>query len=89
MSPQLRKRKDKKEPDRILIAGKPDYEQCDNKVVSARYSLLTFLPVVRKSYSEYEMNEWICSFSNTIFLILSVFYHLRLLQFFVLVWLLT
>ena len=52
MAPQQtsnnKKNKVKKvEPDRILIAGKPDYEQCDNKVVSARYSLLTFLPVVR------------------------------------------
>lgn len=43
----LSKKKDKKEPDRVLIAGKPDYERCDNKVVSARYTPLTFLPVVR------------------------------------------
>ena len=49
MAPQSRKKKDKKEPDRVLVAGQPDYEQCDNKVISARYSLLTFLPVVRKS----------------------------------------
>ena len=59
MSLKQRKKKDKKEPDRILIAGKPDYERCDNKVVSARYSLLTFLPVVRKSYNA---NEWIVFF---------------------------
>ena len=43
----LSKKKNKKEPDRVLIAGKPDYERCDNKVVSARYTPLTFLPVVR------------------------------------------
>lgn len=37
----------KKEPDRVLIPGKPDFEQCDNRVISARYSALTFVPVVR------------------------------------------
>lgn len=47
MAPKSKKKKDKKEPDRLLIVGKPDYERCDNKVVSARYSPLTFLPVVR------------------------------------------
>ena len=36
-----------KEPDRVLIGGKPDLDQCDNKVVSARYTALNFLPVVR------------------------------------------
>ena len=37
----------KKEPDRVLIVGKPDSDRCDNKVVSARYTLLTFFPIVR------------------------------------------
>ena len=36
-----------KEPDRVLIAGKPDLDRCDNKVVSARYTAFNFFPVVR------------------------------------------
>jgi len=38
----------KKEPDRILIPGKPNLERCDNKVISARYTALTFVPVVSR-----------------------------------------
>jgi hypothetical protein len=36
-----------KEPDRTLVLGRPDLEQCDNKVISARYNAITFIPVVR------------------------------------------
>lgn len=36
-----------REPDRILVPGRPDYERCDNKVVSARYTLYSFVFVVR------------------------------------------
>jgi hypothetical protein len=36
----------KDEGDRILVAGRPDYERCDNKVITSKYTLLTFLPVV-------------------------------------------
>lgn len=43
----MAKKEKKKEPDRILIAGKPDTERCNNKVVSARYTPLNFFPVVR------------------------------------------
>ena len=43
----MAKEKKVKEPDRILMPGRPDLEQCDNKVVSARYTAVTFLPVVR------------------------------------------
>jgi hypothetical protein len=32
--------------DRVLVAGRPDFERCDNKVLTAKYSLLTFLPIV-------------------------------------------
>ncbi len=32
--------------DRVLVAGRPDLERCDNKISTAKYSLLTFLPVV-------------------------------------------
>jgi Ni,Fe-hydrogenase I cytochrome b subunit len=49
-------KKDKvKEPDRILLTGKPDYERCDNKVVSARYTLVTFFPVVRTRFAVYAL----------------------------------
>jgi hypothetical protein len=41
-----------KELDRVLIPGRPDLEQCDNKVVSARYTAVTFLPVVRTDDGE-------------------------------------
>lgn len=40
-------KKKEKEPDRVLLPGKPDFERCDNKVVSARYTIYNFLPVVR------------------------------------------
>jgi hypothetical protein len=33
--------------ERILIAGKAHFDRCDNKVKSARYTLLTFFPKVR------------------------------------------
>jgi hypothetical protein len=42
------KKDKKKEPDRVLLAGKPDYERCDNKVLSARYTPLNFFPVVSR-----------------------------------------
>ncbi|KAL7575732.1 hypothetical protein ACA910_003065 [Epithemia clementina (nom. ined.)] len=35
----------KKEPDHILLPGKPDLERCDNRVVSARYTPYSFIPV--------------------------------------------
>jgi hypothetical protein len=34
------------EADRLLVLGRPDYDRCDNKVVSARYTFYNFLPVV-------------------------------------------
>lgn len=36
-----------KVPDRVLLPGLPNLERCDNKVVSARYTAITFFPVVR------------------------------------------
>lgn len=32
--------------ERILIAGRADFDRCDNKVKSARYTLVTFFPKV-------------------------------------------
>jgi hypothetical protein len=38
------------EGDRILLVGQPDFERCDNKVITSKYSLLSFLPVVRGEF---------------------------------------
>jgi hypothetical protein len=35
-----------KEPDRVLVCGKPDFQRCNNQVKTARYTLVTFLRVV-------------------------------------------
>lgn len=34
------------EVDRLLTPGNADYARCDNKVVSARYTVWNFLPIV-------------------------------------------
>jgi hypothetical protein len=44
----MAKKEKVKAPDRVLIPGRPHLERCDNKVVSAKYTAVTFLPVVRK-----------------------------------------
>jgi len=41
----MRKSPEKDEDDRVLLAGKPDYERCDNKICTSKYTLLSFLPV--------------------------------------------
>jgi hypothetical protein len=33
--------------DRVFIAGQAQYDRCNNKVKSARYTMLTFFPKVR------------------------------------------
>ena len=35
------------EGDRVLIAGRPNYDRVDNEVITSRYTLLNFLPLVR------------------------------------------
>ena len=37
-----------KEPDRVLVVGQPDFGRCDNQVTTARYTAITFFPVVRQ-----------------------------------------
>lgn len=32
--------------DRILVAGQPEYERCNNMVTTSKYTLMSFLPVV-------------------------------------------
>ena len=38
----------KKEPNRLLTPGKPDFQRCDNQVITAIYTPLSFLPMVRR-----------------------------------------
>lgn len=33
--------------DRVLIAGKPDYNRCDNMITTSKYTVWSFLPLVR------------------------------------------
>jgi hypothetical protein len=35
--------------DRILLAGRPDLERCNNKISTSKYTLALFLPVVSVS----------------------------------------
>jgi len=39
------KRKQEDESPRILLAGRPDHERCDNKISTSKYSFISFLPV--------------------------------------------
>jgi hypothetical protein len=34
--------------DRVLVAGRPNLERCDNMITTAKYTIWTFLPVVRR-----------------------------------------
>jgi hypothetical protein len=36
------------EGDRVLLAGKPNYDRCDNMITTSRYTTWNFLPVVRR-----------------------------------------
>jgi len=51
------------EPDRILLPGQPNFDKCDNKVISARYTALTFLPVA--------ISEQFRRFANMYFVIVG------------------
>ena len=35
------------EGDRVLLAGKPDYDRCDNMITTSRYTSWNFIFVVR------------------------------------------
>jgi len=32
--------------DRVLVAGRPDLNRCDNMITTSKYTLYSFLPVV-------------------------------------------
>jgi hypothetical protein len=34
------------EGERVLVAGRPNYNRCDNMIVTSKYTLWSFLPVV-------------------------------------------
>ena len=36
-----------KETQRIIVAGRPDHDRCDNMISTSKYNLFTFLPIVR------------------------------------------
>lgn len=36
------------EGDRVLLAGKPDYDRCDNMITTSRYTPWNFLFLVRR-----------------------------------------
>jgi hypothetical protein len=40
------------EPDRVLVVGQPNLDECDNKVISARYTVWSFLPKVSEALSD-------------------------------------
>ena len=31
---------------RLLMAGQPDYTRCDNTLITSKYTILNFLPIV-------------------------------------------
>ena len=43
--------------ERLLLAGRPDFERCDNNVVTAKYTALTFLPMVSESQYIWEQQR--------------------------------
>jgi len=46
----VKERKDEVEDkDRILVAGRPAFNRTDNKVLTSKYTALTFVPIVRVS----------------------------------------
>lgn len=38
------------ETERILVAGRPNYQRCDNTVITAKFTVFTFLPLVSKDW---------------------------------------
>ena len=38
---------DGEETERVLTAGRPNFDRCDNKIITAKYTALSFLPMVR------------------------------------------
>jgi hypothetical protein len=35
--------------DRILLAGRPELDRCDNRICTSKYTMYNFLPIVRTS----------------------------------------
>lgn len=43
--------------DRILIAGRPNLERCDNKITTYKYTIWSFLPVVSPKLLWYDLSK--------------------------------
>jgi hypothetical protein len=37
---------EREERERVLMAGRPNYYRCDNKIITAKYTVWNFLPIV-------------------------------------------
>jgi hypothetical protein len=35
--------------DRVLVAGRPDLNRCDNMITTSKYTIWTFFPIVREN----------------------------------------
>ena len=46
---------DGEETERVLTAGRPNFDRCDNKIITAKYTALSFLPMVRGN--KYALDE--------------------------------
>jgi len=57
--------KEKAESDRILVVGKGEFDRCDNEVISARYTVLSFFPKVRKFLLQINDCFVVCFFSGS------------------------
>ena len=40
--------------DRVLVAGRPDLNRCDNMITTSKYSVWSFLPIVREIAAIYD-----------------------------------
>lgn len=52
------------EGDRVLVAGRPDFNRCDNMITTSKYTIYTFLPIA--------VGEQFRRFANMYFLIVGV-----------------
>lgn len=39
--------------DRVLVAGRPDYNRCDNMITTSKYTVWNFFPIVSMSLWRY------------------------------------
>jgi len=39
--------------DRVLVAGRPDLNRCDNMIKTSKYTVWSFLPIVSEGVSKF------------------------------------